>query len=87
MVRMSMARLGSDNHTYHIICMRGCVVRHSKDWPPMSESAQLGSLAARTAGPFYPWKQTSSGYVLRSVQCRLMRREAKGLDCKLAASR
>jgi hypothetical protein len=25
---------------YHIICMRGCVVRHGKDWPPMSESGQ-----------------------------------------------
>jgi hypothetical protein len=25
---------------YHIICMRGWVVRHSKDWPPMSESGQ-----------------------------------------------
>src|SRR5260370_779894 len=32
--------LGATAIPYHIICMSGCVVRHSKDWPPMSESGQ-----------------------------------------------
>lgn len=33
---MSLARLGAI--PYQIICMRGCVVHHSKDRPPMSAS-------------------------------------------------
>jgi hypothetical protein len=46
MVRMSMARLGSDNHTCHIICMRGCVVRHRKDWPSCLHRVNRVDLAA-----------------------------------------
>jgi hypothetical protein len=55
MVRMSMARPGSHNHIFHIVCMRGPCVR--KDWPPMSgigSRARMPTLLRVCSAPELP---------------------------------
>lgn len=66
MVRMSFARLGSDSHTLPLICMRGCVVRYSKDWPPILNRVKLRVPDVQPGSRLCFQERTSSVWSLRS---------------------